>query len=159
MRMSVRLGIRSFVLAAALAAASVCLAQTATPDPLPSWNDGAAKSAIVKFVADTTTVGAPGFVPPAERIATFDNDGTLWAEQPLYFQFLLGIDRIKALAPKHPDWKTTEPYKSILEGHVEKALAQGDKAASFEISPASASRESPACPPRAGGCRHGARRA
>jgi len=101
------------------------LAQT---DPLPSWNDTAPKQTILKFVAETTKEGSPSFVPPAERIATFDNDGTLWAEQPLYFQFLFGIDRIKALAPKHPDWKTTEPYKSVLEGHPEKALAQGDRA-------------------------------
>ncbi|HEY2797367.1 MAG TPA: HAD family hydrolase [Thermoanaerobaculia bacterium] len=116
---------RLFLFGVALAAARAGFAQT---DPLASWNDGAAKSAIVRFVADTTKAGAPGFVPVEERIATFDNDGTLWAEQPLYFQFLFGIDRIKALAPKHPDWKTTEPYKSVLEGHADKALAQGDKA-------------------------------
>jgi phosphoglycolate phosphatase-like HAD superfamily hydrolase len=116
---------RLLVLLAVFAAAGVGLAQT---DPLASWNDGAAKQAIVKFVAETTKTGAPGFIPPDRRIATFDNDGTLWAEQPLYFQFAFGLDRIKALAPQHPDWKTTEPYKSVLEGHVEKALAQGDKA-------------------------------
>jgi len=100
----------------------------AQSDPLPSWNDGPAKQAITRFVADTTKEGSPKFVPPAERIAVFDNDGTLWAEQPLYFQLLFGLDRIKVLAPQHPEWKTTEPFKSILEGHAEQALAQGDKA-------------------------------
>jgi len=125
MRRRGRFSRRALAFLAALALGIPVSAQT---DPLPSWNDGDAKSAIVKFIADTTSAGSPGFVPPDERIATFDNDGTLWAEQPLYFQFLFGIDRIKALAPKHPDWKTTEPYKSVLEGHVEKALAQGDKA-------------------------------
>ena len=74
----------------------------AADDPLPSWNDGAAKRAILAFVAETTSPGAPGFVPPAERIATFDNDGTLWAEQPLYFQLAFALDRVKVLAPKHP---------------------------------------------------------
>ena len=68
-------------------------------DPLPSWNDGEAKRAILSFVAETTSAGAPGFVPPAERIATFDNDGTLWAEQPLYFQLAFALDRVKVLAP------------------------------------------------------------
>jgi phosphoserine phosphatase len=119
------LGILALSLAAVFTAASLCSAQT---DPLPSWNDGAAKSAIVKFVADTTTAGAPGFVPPELRIATFDNDGTLWAEQPIYFQFAFGLDRVKAMAPKHPEWKTTEPYKSLLAGDLKAVLAQGDKA-------------------------------
>ena len=79
----------------------------AQTDPLPSWNDGASKRAIVEFVAKVSRQGGPNFVPPAERIATFDNDGTLWAEQPLYFQFLFAIDRVKALAPQHPEWKCT----------------------------------------------------
>ena len=101
------------------------LAQT---DPLPSWNDTAPKKAILKFVADTTAPEAPSFVPPAERIATFDNDGTLWAEQPMYFQLAFALDRVKALAPQHPKWKTQEPYKSLLEGNVQGLLAQGDHA-------------------------------
>ena len=79
-------------------------------DPLPSWNDGTAKQSIVDFVAKVTKEGSPDFVPPAERIATFDNDGTLWAEQPMYFQFLFAIDRVKALAPQHPEWKDKEPF-------------------------------------------------
>jgi phosphoserine phosphatase len=97
-------------------------------DPLPSWNEGASKQAIVKFVADTTRQGAPTFVPPAERIATFDNDGTLWTEQPLYFQLAFALERVKVLAPQHPEWKTQEPFKTLLAGDVKGALAQGEKA-------------------------------
>jgi haloacid dehalogenase-like hydrolase len=115
----------SVALAAGLAIGSPALAQT---DPLPAWNDGAAKEAIVSFVRVTTTQGSPRFVPPAERIATFDNDGTLWAEQPLYFQLLFALDRVKALAPQHPEWKTKEPFASLLKGDVNKALAGGEKA-------------------------------
>ena len=112
-------------LAAGLAFGSPALAQS---DPLPSWNDGPAKEAIVSFVRATTTQGSPRFVPPAERIATFDNDGTLWSEQPLYFQLLFALDRVKALAPQHPEWKTEEPFASLLKGDVSKALAGGEKA-------------------------------
>jgi phosphoserine phosphatase len=96
-------------------------------DPLPSWNDGAAKKAIIDFVTKVTLEGGPDFVQLAERIATFDNDGTLWAEQPMYFQFLFAVDRIKAMAPKNPDWKTKEPYASILKGDLKSALAGGEK--------------------------------
>src|SRR5262245_25479229 len=74
-------------------------------DPLPSWNDGPAKQAILKFVATTTRADGPELIPPAERIAVFDNDGTLWAEQPMYFQLLFAFDRVKALASAHPEWK------------------------------------------------------
>jgi phosphoglycolate phosphatase-like HAD superfamily hydrolase len=105
--------------------ATQALAQT---DPLPSWNDGPAKRAIVAFVNVTTDKASPKFVPPAERIATFDNDGTLWVEQPLYVQLLFALDRIKTLAPQHPEWKTKEPFASLLKGDVNKALAGGDKA-------------------------------
>jgi phosphoglycolate phosphatase-like HAD superfamily hydrolase len=115
----------ALALTAGLAFSSPALAQS---DPLPSWNDGAAKEAIVSFVRATTTQGSPRFVPPAERIATFDNDGTLWAEQPLYFQLLFALDRVKALAPQHPEWKTKEPFASLLKGDVNKALAGGEKA-------------------------------
>ncbi len=96
-------------------------------DALPSWNDGVAKQAIVDFVAEATTEGSPGFVPPAERIAMFDNDGTLWCEQPMYFQLAFALDRVKALAPAHPEWKDKEPFKSILAGDVKGALAGGEK--------------------------------
>ena len=81
------------------------------PDPLPSWNEGSVKQSIVGFVAKVTTPGSPGYVPPSERIATFDNDGTLWAEQPLYSQGFFILDRVKVLAPQHPEWKTTEPFE------------------------------------------------
>lgn len=92
-------------------------------DPLPSWNDTAAKQSIVAFVEKVTTAGSPDFVPVSERIATFDNDGTLWSEQPLYFQFLFAMDRVKALAPQHPEWETQEPFASVLKGDVKAALS------------------------------------
>jgi phosphoglycolate phosphatase-like HAD superfamily hydrolase len=111
----------SLVFLGALAAASAVLA-----DPLPSWNDTAPKRAIMQFVTDVTTAGSTSYVPPAERIATFDNDGTLWAEQPAYFQLMYVADRIKALAPQHPGWKTEEPYASILAGDLKGALAGGE---------------------------------
>ena len=97
-------------------------------DPLPSWNDGAAKQSILKFVAKVTREGSPDFVPPAERVAVFDNDGTLWAEQPMYFQLIFAVDRVKELAPQHPEWKTQEPFASLLRGDVKSALAGGEKA-------------------------------
>jgi phosphoserine phosphatase len=97
-------------------------------DPLPSWNDTASKKAIVAFVEKVTSTGSPEFVPPAERVATFDNDGTLWAEQPVYFQLFFALDRVKALAPQHPEWKQKEPFASLLRGDVKAALAGGDKA-------------------------------
>jgi hypothetical protein len=111
-------------LVAFLFAAVVALAQ----DPLPSWNDSPAKKAIVEFVGKVTKQGSPDFVPPAERIATFDNDGTLWAEQPMYFQLIFALDRVKTLAPQHPEWKTREPFASLLKGDVKGALAGGEKA-------------------------------
>src|SRR6476659_5618019 len=85
-----------------------------TADPSPSWNDGPARRSIVEFVATVTKPGSPEFVPIAERIALFDNDGTLWAEQPIFFQALFGFDRIRQLAPQHPEWKTSEPFASVL---------------------------------------------
>jgi phosphoglycolate phosphatase-like HAD superfamily hydrolase len=110
----------------------VMLAFTATvalaADPLPSWKDGPAKQAIVNFVAKVTKTGSPDFVPPDERIATFDNDGTLWAEQPMYFQLFFALDRVKELAPQHPEWKTKEPFASLLKGDVKGALAGGEHA-------------------------------
>ena len=97
-------------------------------DPLPSWNDGSAKQSIIQFVSRVSKKGSADFVPPAERIATFDNDGCLWAEQPMYFQLFFALDRVKALAPEHPEWKTQEPFASLLKGDVKAALAGGDKA-------------------------------
>ena len=97
-------------------------------DPLPSWNNGKAKQSIVDFVEKVTKPGSPDFVPAAERLATFDNDGTLWAEQPMYFQFLFALDRVKVLAPQHPEWKDKEPFASLLKGDLKGALAGGEKA-------------------------------
>jgi hypothetical protein len=96
-------------------------------DPLPSWNDGPAKKSITDFIAKVTKEDGPDFVTPAERIAVFDNDGTLWAEQPMYFQFLFVLDRIRELAPRHPEWKTQEPFASLLRGDVKTALAGGER--------------------------------
>ena len=95
-------------------------------DPLPSWNDGAARRSIVAFVEKVTKPDSPDFVPPAERIATFDNDGCLWAEQPIYFQAFFAFDRVRALAPQHPEWKDKEPYASVLRGDLKGALAGGE---------------------------------
>ncbi len=96
-------------------------------DPLPSWNDGPSKQRIVDFVSRTTTPGSAEFIPAEERIATFDNDGTLWAEQPVYFQFIFMIDRVKDLAPAHPEWKKREPFRSALAGDIKGVLAGGVK--------------------------------
>lgn len=108
-------------LCAAVICAGTALAQN---DPLASWNDGAAKRSISDFVSRVTTQG-PNFVPVAERIAVFDNDGTLWMEQPYYFQLAFASDRIKALAPKHPEWKEQQPFKGLMEGDLNSALATG----------------------------------
>jgi phosphoserine phosphatase len=97
---------------------------TAAAEPLASWNDSESKDSIIEFVGDVNSTG----VLDSERIAVFDNDGTLWAEQPLYFQLIYAIDRIKELAPKHPEWKNQEPFKSILAGDTKTALAGGEKA-------------------------------
>jgi hypothetical protein len=105
------------------------LADAQTTDPLPSWNDGSTKQAVLAFVEKVTTPGSPDFVLPAERIATFDNDGTLWAEKPMYVQLFFALDRVKALAPQHPEWKNKEPFASLLKGDVKAALAGGQKAA------------------------------
>jgi phosphoglycolate phosphatase-like HAD superfamily hydrolase len=96
-------------------------------DPLPSWNDTAPKKAIEAFVEKVTKEGSPDFVPAPERIATFDNDGTLWAEKPVPFQLFFAIDRVKALAPQHPEWKTKEPFASILKGNLNDVAASGEK--------------------------------
>jgi phosphoserine phosphatase len=97
-------------------------------DPLPSWNDTSPKKAVIAFVERVTKEGSPDFVPRPERIATFDNDGTLWAEQPLYFQLAFALDRVKALAPDHPEWREREPFASLLRGDVKGALAGGERA-------------------------------
>ena len=106
-------------------ASSMC-AQT---DPLPSWNDTAPKKAIIAFVKRVTKEGSPDFVPVAERIATFDNDGTLWVEQPMYVQLRFAFDRIKELAPQHPEWKTKQPFKGVLDGDIKAVAASGERGA------------------------------
>ena len=97
-------------------------------DPLPSWGDSAAKQNIIEFVNKVTKKGTPDYVPPELRIATFDNDGTLWSEKPMYFQMYFAVDRVKALAPQHPEWQTREPFASVLKGDYKTAFAGGEKA-------------------------------
>ncbi len=118
--------LKTVLVLVALMALSVGLSYAA--EPLPSWNEGPAKKAIIEFVTKVTKQGGPDFVPPAERIATFDNDGTLWSEQPMYFQLIFALDRVKVLAPQHPEWKDKEPFPSLLKGDMKGALAGGEKA-------------------------------
>jgi phosphoglycolate phosphatase-like HAD superfamily hydrolase len=94
---------------------------------LPSWNDGPSKQAILKFVTAAVMRGGSGYIAHADRIAVFDNDGTLWAEQPIYFQFAFAIDRIRELAPQHPEWKTTQPFQAIIEGDMKAFAASGER--------------------------------
>ncbi len=110
-----------------LCGSSAMLARAAASDPLPSWNDGPTKQSILDFVARVTKEGGPDYVAPKDRLATIDNDGTLWVEQPIYTQFAFAIDEVKAQANKHPEWKTTEPFKSILAGDVKGLAASGEK--------------------------------
>ena len=115
-----------FTLGFALVFAALATAQT--DDPLPSWSEGASKQAIIQFVQDVSTAGGSRFVPPAQRIAVFDNDGTLWAEQPMYFQLAFTLDRVKMLAPKHREWKDKQTFKAVLEGDLNTVLAGGKHA-------------------------------
>ncbi len=96
-------------------------------DPLPSWNDGHSKQAILRFVQQVTDESSESFVPPAERIATFDNDGCLWSEKPFYFQLFFALDRIRVMAPEHPQWKQQEPFASVLKGDLEAVAASGEE--------------------------------
>ena len=104
------------------------LTTTYAQDPLPSWNDTAPKKAIVAFVEKVTKEGSPDFIQPNERIATFDNDGTLWCEKPMPIQLFFALDRVKELAPQHPEWKDKEPFASLLKGDVKAAMAGGEHA-------------------------------
>lgn len=109
---------------------AVCLAPAAAAldrEPLPSWNNTAPKSAIIAFVTKVTTKGSPDFVPVPERIAVFDNDGTLWVEHPMYTQLAFALDRVKVLAPQHPEWNTTQPFQAVLEGDMKTLAASGEK--------------------------------
>jgi len=101
-------------------------AKSARTDPLPSWNVGATKSAIIDFVSDVTNAESKNFIDIADRIATFDNDGNLWSEQPAYFQLFFAIDRVKQLAPEHPEWKTEQPFKAVLEDDMATLAEQGE---------------------------------
>ncbi len=111
-----------------LLALTFVIAASALADPLPSWNDTDAKEEIIAFVDKVTTPGSPDFVPEAERVAVFDNDGTLWSEQPVYFQLLFIFDRIQQMAPEHPEWAEKEPFASVIKGDYKQALAGGHKA-------------------------------
>ena len=106
----------------------VLASNAAAADLLSSWNDGRSKQAIINFVTDVSTLGGPNYVPPAERVAVFDNDGTLWAEQPLYFQLIFALDRVKALAPQHPEWKNKQPFKAAVENDLHAVLSGGHHA-------------------------------
>ncbi|MQX45912.1 HAD family hydrolase [Sinorhizobium medicae] len=114
----------ALAVAAGLIFAVSALAQT---DPLPSWNDTAPKAAIVSFVKKVTKEGSPDFVPESERIAVFDNDGTLWVEHPMYVQLAFALDRVKAEAASHPEWKDKQPFKAVLEGDMKTLAAGGEK--------------------------------
>jgi len=123
MRIALKTGL-CCVVCAALLAAFTAAAQT---DPLPSWNDGQTKQSVVEFVQKVTDNPSPDFVPPSERIATFDNDGTLWPSHPMYTQLAFALERIKALAPKHPEWQTKQPFKAVLDNDLEALAAAGEK--------------------------------
>jgi len=118
--------LRSLVCAAFVGVLAVATAPVRAADPLASWNEGPAKARIVAFVEATTRQGGRDYVAPSDRIAVFDNDGTLWSEQPMYFQLAFAIDRVKALAPAHPEWKTREPFKAALEGDMKALAASGE---------------------------------
>lgn len=113
------------IAATAMILSGPALAQTA--DPLPSWNDGPTKEAIVGFVEKVTEKGGPDYVASADRVATFDNDGTLWLEQPMYTQLAFALDRVKALAPEHPEWKDAQPFKAVLDNDMKTLAASGEK--------------------------------
>jgi hypothetical protein len=132
--MTVRIfsGRRSAILAALGTALLVGTKAQAQPDPLPSWNDTPPKKAVVAFVEQVTREGSPNFVPPAERIAVFDNDGTLWTEQPVYVQLAFVLERAKELASAHPEWKDKQPFKAVLEGDM-KTLGEAGEHGMMEL--------------------------
>src|SRR5215217_9614534 len=113
------------VVASILCGSTAAWAQS---DPLPSWNEGVAKRAIIEFVTAVTRDGSPDFVAAPERVATFDNDGTLWIEQPIYVQLAFALDRVKAMAPLHPEWKDQQPFKAVLEGDMKTLAESGERA-------------------------------
>ncbi len=123
---------RSLMMGMAAAAGAAAVGSTVRPgfaqaDGLPSWNDGPVKRSILDFIARTTTPGGPDWIPAPERIACFDNDGTLWTEQPIYVQIAFAVDRVKAMAPQHPEWRTREPFRSVLADDRAALAALGEK--------------------------------
>jgi hypothetical protein len=116
-----------YLLTFGFALAFLFTATAQAADPLPSWKVGKTKQAIIRFVEDVTQQGGPHYVPPAARIATFDNDGTLWTEHPIYTQLAFALDRIKELAPQHPEWKTKQPFKAVLGNDMKTLAASGEK--------------------------------
>jgi hypothetical protein len=119
---------RSLLLSGFIVIFAVCIFSVANAaDPLPSWNDGVAKESILYFVNAVTDKNSKDYVEPADRIATFDNDGTLWVESPMYTQILFAFDRVKKLVPKHPEWKTKQPFKALLAGDMKTVGASGAK--------------------------------
>ena len=129
MRCSVRAVRRRAPISMCALACLLVLAQLASaqPDPLPSWHTGPVKASIMDFVRRVTTQGSPDFTPLAERVATFDNDGTLWSEQPIYVQLAFALDRVRTLAPQHPEWKSTQPFKAVLDNDAEALAAAGTR--------------------------------
>jgi phosphoglycolate phosphatase-like HAD superfamily hydrolase len=122
--------VRKWFVAAAVILIAICgrtAASSAQNDPLPSWNNGATKKSITDFVAHVTAPGAAGFVPVPQRIATFDNDGTLWTEKPIYFQVIFALDRIRTMAPQHPEWKRKLPFKAAIDHDMAALSASGTK--------------------------------
>ena len=119
--------VRCVALGVALLICGMAPGGAAGADPLPSWNDGATKQSIIDYVARVTKEGGPDFVAPKDRLATFDNDGTLWIEMPMYNQFVFAMDEVKAQANQHPEWKTKEPFKSVLAGDMKGVAAMGQK--------------------------------
>ena len=126
MQLNLYFGIKIAIILAALCLhVPPALAQGS--DPLPSWNDGLVKARIASFVAEAADRASPGYIQPQDRIAVFDNDGTLWSEQPLYFQFAFALDRVRVLAPQHPEWKTEQPFAAILQGDMKTLAASGEE--------------------------------
>jgi phosphoserine phosphatase len=117
-----------YLLSLVVAVVFTPFATASADDPLPSWSEGNAKKAIMGFVKNVTTEGRSTFIPPPERVAVFDNDGTLWAEQPMYVQVIFALDRAKALVPKHPEWKDKQPFKAAIEGDIKTVLSGGKRA-------------------------------
>src|SRR6478672_626187 len=111
----------------AATAGTVIRPAQAQSDPLASWHDGATKQSITDFVGRVTTQGGPDFVPADQRIATFDNDGTLWCEHPMYVQLAFALDRVKAMVPLHPEWKDKQPFKAVLEGDMKTLAEAGER--------------------------------